>query len=78
LPLAQGFIATGYVWPETGWRNVFHFDGTSWSALGGGAAAIEVSSAALTPQGPWLAGSIAEVGAGPSFTSSVGVALRSW
>ncbi|WP_394834680.1 hypothetical protein LVJ94_50110 [Pendulispora rubella] len=75
LALPDGsLIAAGYVWPETGGRNVFYFDGKKFTSVGGGAAAISVDSIALGADAVYFAGSIAEVGEGAKLRASVGVA----
>ena len=75
LALPDGSLfASGYVWPETGGRNVFYFDGKKFTSVGGGAAAIEVNAVALGGDAVYFAGSIAEVGEGPKLRASVGVA----
>ncbi|WP_394845262.1 hypothetical protein LZC95_50570 [Pendulispora brunnea] len=74
LALPDGSLfASGYVWPETGGRNVFYFDGKKFTSVGGGAAATDVGAIALGADAVYFAGSIAEVGAGTKLRASVGV-----
>jgi hypothetical protein len=70
-------IATGYVWPETGGRNAFLWDGTRFTAIGGGLPAISVDGAALAADGLWFGGWIAQAG-GDEWIPSVGVARMTW
>ncbi|WP_394823630.1 hypothetical protein [Pendulispora albinea] len=67
-------VATGSVWPETGGRNAFYFDGAKFSAIAGGVSAISVESVALGADALFVAGTIAEVGEGEKLRPSVGVA----
>ncbi|WP_394823632.1 hypothetical protein [Pendulispora albinea] len=67
-------IAAGEVWPETGGRNAFYFDGSKFSPISGGVSAIAVESMALGADAIYFAGNIAEVGDGDTLRPSVGVA----
>lgn len=71
-------FATGYVWPETGERNAFVYDGERFRPIQGGAAAISVNAVAVSPGGLWLGGTIANVGGGDGSIPSVGVARLGW
>lgn len=71
-------IATGYVWPEEGGRNAFLWDGERISSIGGGVAAISVDAAALTADGLWFGGTIAEAGRADAPIPTVGVAQFRW
>jgi hypothetical protein len=71
-------VASGYVWPEDGARNVFVFDGTTWHSVGGGAGAISVDGLAVTRDSIWIGGSIAEVDLTGATLPSVGVARFTW
>ncbi|WP_394823631.1 hypothetical protein [Pendulispora albinea] len=75
LALSGGrLVAAGSLLPETGGRNAFYFDGTKFSALGGGVSATNVESLALGADAVYFAGSIAETGDGDTLRPSVGVA----
>jgi hypothetical protein len=67
-------IAVSSVWPETGGRNVFVYDGRQLKPLGGGVNAISVESAGLASDGLWFGGFITEAGSGDERIPSVGVA----
>ncbi len=67
-------VAVGGVFPETGARNAFVFDGESFEPLGGGVGAISVDALAVTPDALWLGGTIATTGSGDTLAPSVGVA----
>ena len=71
-------IATGYVWPETGGRNAFAWDGERFTSIGGGLAAISVDAVALAKDGLWFGGTIAEAGLGGERIPTVGVARFEW
>jgi hypothetical protein len=78
-PVGEGLLAVGYVWPETGGRNAFFFDGESFDSIAGGIAAVSVDDALITEDAILFAGwGIAEVGAGEAHHSSVGVARLHW
>lgn len=74
--LARGpyVIASGFAWPDSGQRNIFVWDGQSFSSLRGGATAIYVESSALAKSGLWFGGTIAEAGPPDARISSVGIA----
>lgn len=74
LAVGRYVVAAGSVWPETGGRNVFVYDGQRLAPLGGGLNAIGVSSIALANDGLWFAGEIAEAGSGDQVIPSVGIA----
>jgi hypothetical protein len=67
-------IAAGGVYPETGGRNVFVFDGEQLTALAGGVGAISIDAVALTPDALWFGGFIATTGTGDAWRPSVGIA----
>ncbi|WP_394824524.1 hypothetical protein [Pendulispora albinea] len=66
-------IAAGEVWPTSGGRNVFVYDGTRFTSLGGGVAGA-VSTIAVADDGLWFGGEIAEAGAGNERIPSTGIA----
>jgi hypothetical protein len=74
LAVGRHVIAAGSIWPVTGGRNVYVFDGARFTALGGGVDAISVNSIALAPDALWFGGQIAEVGAAEAQAPSVGIA----
>ncbi|HEY0839183.1 MAG TPA: hypothetical protein VGD74_03255, partial [Vulgatibacter sp.] len=78
--LARGdlLIASGYVWPESGGRNVFVWDGSRFTSVGGGLAAISVDSIALAGDGLWFSGTIAEAGLSGQRIPTVGIARFGW
>jgi hypothetical protein len=78
VALDDGLVAVGYVWPETGGRNAYHFDGEQLTAIGGGIAAISVDDVVLTGRELLFAGSIAEVGPEADPLPSVGTARFAW
>lgn len=78
LEVGDDLVAVGYVWPETGGRNVFVYDGERFTSIGGGAAAIAVETVALTRDALWFGGSIAEVGPEEARLPSVGIARFAW
>ncbi|MGH8445987.1 MAG: hypothetical protein ACREVL_12010, partial [Solimonas sp.] len=78
--VGRQLIAAGAVWPESGGRNVFVYDYATrrFSAIGGGASATTVSGLAVTRDGLWFGGSIAEVGSDDALMPSVGIARYGW
>lgn len=74
--LARGpyVVASGFAWPGSDRRNVFVYDGATFTSLRGGATAIYVESAALASNGLWFGGTIAEAGPPEARVSSVGIA----
>lgn len=78
LARGKSLFAVGYVWPETGGRNVFVYDGDHFESIGGGVPAISVDALALTGDGLWFGGSIAEAGLGSARIPSIGVAHYAW
>jgi hypothetical protein len=74
LTVGKYLIAVGSVWPETGGRNVFVYDGQQLKPLRGGVNAISVESVGLANDGLWFGGFIAEAGSGDERIPSVGVA----
>jgi hypothetical protein len=75
--IGDQLLAVGYVWPETGGRNAFLYDGERFTSIGGGIAAISVDAVAVGRDGLWFGGTIAEVG-GDDPIPSVGVAHLRW
>ena len=75
--IGDQLLAVGYVWPETGGRNAFLYDGERFTSIGGGIAAISVNAVAVGRDGLWFGGTIAEVG-GDDPIPSVGVAHLRW
>lgn len=71
-------VAAGYVWPESGGRNAFVFDGDQFQSVGGGVGAIAVDALAVMPDGLWLGGTIATVDEGAAQLPSVGAAHFRW
>ncbi|MEJ7731800.1 MAG: hypothetical protein WKG00_21640 [Polyangiaceae bacterium] len=74
-------VAAGTLWrgefpPQE--RMVLRFDGTRFDWLAGGVAANFVSDAAVTAEGLWFAGAIAETGVGADRVSTVGIARLGW
>ncbi|HEY0136754.1 MAG TPA: hypothetical protein VGB85_21880 [Nannocystis sp.] len=67
-------VAAGFAWPGSGQRNVFVYDGESFTSLRGGVTAISVDAAVLAGDGLWFAGTVAEAGPPDARISSVGVA----
>jgi hypothetical protein len=59
-------------------RMVLRFDGTRFDWLAGGVAANFLSDAAVTAEGLWFAGAIAEAGVGADRVSTVGIARLGW
>jgi hypothetical protein len=59
-------------------RGVLVFDGTSFSWLDGGVSASFLTSASVTSDGLWFAGSIAEAGLDERRVSTLGVAHFHW
>jgi hypothetical protein len=80
VEVGDGLVASGYVWPEDGARNVFYFDFATekWQSVGGGAGAISVDAIAVTEGSVWFGGSIAEVDLTGTPMPSVGVARFTW
>ncbi len=78
LPRGDTLIAAGYVWPETGGRNVFAWDGSRFTSIGGGLAAISVDSIAIAGDGLWFSGTIAEAGPIGGRIPTAGVARLTW
>ena len=78
LPRGDKLIASGYVWPDEGGRNVFVWDGSRFTGIGGGLAAISVDSIAIAKDGLWFGGSIAEAGLKGERIPTVGVAHFTW
>jgi len=76
--IGDQLLAVGYVWPESGGRNAFLYDGERFTSIGGGVAAISVDAVAVAPDGIWFGGSIAEVGSGDGVMPSVGIAHLVW
>ncbi|MBX5482048.1 MAG: hypothetical protein IRZ16_09470 [Myxococcaceae bacterium] len=76
--VGEQLVATGYVWPETGERNVFLFDGQNFHAIGGGVNAIDVRALAITHDGLWFGGTIADTGSGEDRRPSIGMAHYQW
>ena len=75
--IGDQLLAVGYVWPETGGRNAFLYDGERFTSIGGGIAAISVDAVAVGRDGLWFGGTIAEVG-GDDPIPSVGIAHLRW
>ena len=78
LEVDSALIATGYVWPETGGRNIFLYESDRFTAIGGGAGAISVDAVVRSKNSLWFGGSIAEVGLTETPLPSVGVARFTW
>ena len=78
LPLDGGLLAVGYVWPETGGRNAFYFDGDQFTAIGGGIAGMFVEDVVLVDDALLFSGWIAEVGPEDDPTPSIGTARFAW
>ena len=76
--IGSQLLAVGYVWPETGGRNAFIYDGERFTSIGGGIAAISVDAVVPDATGIWFGGSIAEVGSGDAVIPSVGIAHLRW
>lgn len=74
LAVGRSVIAVGSIWPETGGRNVYVYDGARFSALGGGLNAISVRSVARARDGLWFTGAIAEAGPEGNLVATIGVA----
>lgn len=74
LAVGRYLFLVGSIWPESGGRNAFVYDGSRISALAGGVDAIGVDSVAIAGRKLWFGGDIAEVGAGDEQVSSVGIA----
>ena len=67
-------LAVGYVWPETGGRNAYLYDGDEFTAIGDGVNATAVESVTVDRNGIWFTGSIADMGMGEARISSSGIA----
>jgi hypothetical protein len=74
VAIGKNAVGVGSLWPQTGGRNVFLYDGKRIQPLGGGLDAIYVGSVAKAGDGLWFGGQIAEAGNGESRVPSVGVA----
>jgi hypothetical protein len=74
LARGQYVVASGFAWPNSGQRNLFVYDGATFTSLRGGATAIYVESTALAKNGLWFGGTIAEAGPPEARVSSVGIA----
>ncbi|WP_394829305.1 hypothetical protein [Pendulispora albinea] len=82
---AQGsrLLIAGSILPEvnplTGPRNVFLYDGTTFTPWQGGIGATNVSAIAHTVDGLWFSGlHLATTGTGPTLAPSVGIAHWQW
>jgi hypothetical protein len=76
--IGDQLIAVGFVWPETGGRNAFVYDGERFTSIAGGIAAISVDSVAVGEGGLWFGGPIAEVGGEAAPIPSVGIGHLRW
>jgi hypothetical protein len=74
--VAAGTFYRGEFPPQE--RMVLTFDGTRFDWLAGGVAANFLSDAAVTGEGLWFAGAIAEAGVEADRVSTVGIARLGW
>lgn len=75
LVRGKDLVAVGQVLTDAGGQHAWHWDGTRFTAIGGGIAALAVEAVAIGPEGLWLGGGIAEVGPEGDRIPSVGVAV---
>ncbi|GHG74497.1 hypothetical protein [Comamonas sp. JC664] len=75
MPVGNDLVVVGTLIPEDGApTHAYVFHGERFVAVGGGINALSAEAIALTPDGIWLGGDIAEAGRGESLIPSVGVA----
>jgi hypothetical protein len=72
--VGEHVVAVGSVWPETGGRNVFAFDGEAFTAIGDGVETGSVDTIAVSADALWFGGPIATTGSGDELAPSVGIA----